>query len=144
MPGVFDATYVRHRLNEVFKLNHGVADSIHQRFEHHDERATEWRQHGPIFVHHTEAGPTLVKFEFEADVGGDREAQEQYIEQRLAEAQATLASMVREGEEYHLVLEERPQVSDGGTSNRVTYVMKGVIVQKEPSVRVNNDMRINP
>ncbi len=132
MPGVFDATYVKHRLNEVFKVNHGVADSIHKRFEHHNERATEWRQHGPLFVHHVEEGPTLVKFDFEADLGGDHDAQLVFIEQKLKEAEAVLASMVRPGEEYHLVLEERPHISTtGGSSNRVTYAMKGVIQKSE-------------
>jgi hypothetical protein len=146
MPGVFDATMVKHKINELFRINHGVADSIHKRFEHHGERDTEWRQHGPIFVHHTEEGPTLVKFEFEADLGGDHEAQERFIAQKLEEAQAALASMVREGEEYHLTLEERPHIStDGGSSHGVTYVMKGIIVQRDPVERSENmDLHIEP
>lgn len=146
MPGVFDATIVKHKINELFRLNHGVADSIHDRFEHHNERATEWRQHGPLFVHHSEEGPTLVKFEFEADLDGDHATQERYIEEKLIEAQATLASMVREGEEYHLSLEERPHISEtGGHSNRVIYVMRGVIVQTDPVERSENmDLHIKP
>lgn len=148
MPGVFDATVIRHKLNDLFRINHGVADSIHRRFEHHGERDTEWRQHGPIFVHHTEEGPTLVKLEFEADLGGDHDTQERFIAQKLEEAQAVLASMVREGEEYHLVLEERPHLSeDGVASNRVTYVMKGIIVQSDPVERSDldvHDLHIKP
>lgn len=146
MPGVFDATIVKDKINEVFRLNHGVADSIHQRFEHHGERDTEWRQHGPIFVHHTEEGPTLVKFEFEADLTGDHASQEKFIQEKLDEAQAVLSSMVREGEEYHLVLEERPHISEtGGDPHRVTYVMKGVVVQSDPVERSENmDLHIKP
>lgn len=129
MAGVFDATFVRHRLNEVFRVNHGTADSIHQRFEHHHERATEWRQHGPIFVHHTDEGPTLVKFEFETEMNADRPGQEQLIESRLNDVKAVLEGLLKPGEEYHLTLEERPQVGDVRT-NRISYFIKGVIVPK--------------
>jgi len=132
MAGVFDATYVRHRLNEVFRLNHGTADSIHQRFEHHNQRATEWRQHGPIFVHHAEEGPTLVKFEFETEIEADRPGQEELVEARLNEVRTVLESMLKPNEEYHLLLEERPQVGDVPT-NRIAYYIKGVIVPKDDS-----------
>jgi hypothetical protein len=129
MAGVFDATFVRHRLNEVFKVNHGVAPSIHERFEHHHERATEWRHHGPIFVHHTPEGPTLVKFEVEVESNLDRAAQEQIVENRLNEVRTVLEQMTKPDEEYHLTLEERPIVGDVPTGRTVFYI-KGVIVAK--------------
>lgn len=130
MAGVFDATFVRHRLNEVFKVNRGVADAIHKRFEHHHERATEWRQHGPIFVHHTPEGPTLVKFEVELESNLDPATQEQIVENRLNEVRAVLELMLKPDEEYHLTLEERPIVGDVPTG-RTAFYIKGVIVAKE-------------
>jgi hypothetical protein len=131
MAGVFDSTFVRHRLNEVFKSNHGTASSLHDRFEHHHERATEWRQHGPIFVHHTDEGPTLVKFEVAVETNMDPAAQEKLIEGKLNEVRTTLESMLKPGEDYHLVMEERPVVGDNIAANKTTsYYIKGVIYQK--------------
>lgn len=129
MAGVFDATIMRHRLNEVFKVNHGVAKSIHDRFEHHHERATEWRQHGPIFVHHTPEGPTLVKFEVELESNLDPAEQERLVESRLNEVRSVLESLKKPGEDYHLTLEERPIVGDVPTG-RTAFYIKGVIVGK--------------
>ena len=129
MAGAFDATIMQTRLNEVFKLNRGVADSIHQRFEHHHERATEWRQHGPIFVHHTPEGPTLVKFEVEIESNLPAEVQEQVVESRLSEVRTVLEQMKKPNEEYHLTLEERPIVGDV-PSGRTAYYIRGVIVPK--------------
>jgi hypothetical protein len=129
MAGVFDATFVKHRVDEVFKVNRGVADSIHKRFEHHHERATEWRQHGPIFVHHTPEGPTLVKFEVELESNLDRASQEKIVEDRLNEVRAVLESLKKPDEEYHLTLEERPIVGDVPTGRTLFYI-KGVIVGK--------------
>lgn len=129
MAGVFDSTFLRHRVNEAFNVNHAVADSIHHRFEHHHERATEWRQHGPIFVHHTDEGPTLVKFELTTDVDAARRDLDQLIDSRLKDVRAVLEGLTKPDEEYHLTVEERPEVGDVPT-NRVTYYIKGIIVPK--------------
>ena len=129
MAGVFDSTFLRHRLNEVFKANHGVADSIHERFEHHHERATEWRQHGPIFVHNTEEGPTLVKFEMNVESDMESAALDALVDSKLNEVRTTLESMLKPAEDYHLTMEERPVVGDV-PSNKTSYFIKGVIYQK--------------
>lgn len=129
MAGVFDSTFLRHRLSEVFKANHGTAGSLHERFEHHHERATEWRQHGPIFVHHTDEGPTLVKFEVSVDSNMEAAALDAFVEGKLKEVRTTLESMLKPGEDYHLTMEERPIVGDV-PSNRTSYYIKGVIFKK--------------
>jgi hypothetical protein len=129
MPGSFDSSIVKNQLNDVYHANRPTASSIHRRFAHEHDRITEWRQHGPIFVHQTEEGPTLVKFEFETEMSAPPAARQEIIDQRMKEVEDTLTSMLKPNEEYHLELEERPHVGDV-PSNHISFYIRGVIVPK--------------
>lgn len=125
-----DAKVVRHKINELFKIGHERHDFVHGLHEQHSLGDAEWKECGPVMVHHVDDKTKLIRFEFDNQFDAVPDGPEKKLEERLAYIQRFLASVVEPGEEYHLTVEERPNVNDPARPNLVTYFIRGVVVPK--------------
>ena len=126
-----DSQIVRDKLTSLFKVGHDKVDIIQKLHAEHEARNSDWKEYGPVLMHHADDGAKLVRFEFNNQFEAKGDNDEQRVEERLRYIESFLASMVGPDEEYHLTFEERPVVGDGETGNIVNYFVRGVIVPKQ-------------
>lgn len=119
-----DAQVVRNRLNELFNIGRGVHDDVTPEFDIHHQ-INDWKEHGPLHIHHASANKKLIRFEFDTKFDSGPEDAEKKLEDRLLYIRRYLATMCDPGEEYHLLVEERPHIDGDGAT---TFVVRGIIV----------------
>ncbi len=125
MPVSLDSQIVRSKFNELFSIGHKPHNDVVPEFDVHHQ-VTDWKEHGPLHIHHAAENKKLIRFEFDTKFDANVDDSQKKLEERLQYIRKFLSTMMDPGEEYHLLVEERPHINDA--DGATTFIVRGVIV----------------
>jgi len=123
MPFLTDATFAKHKIDEAFNIDHGKAESLRDRYHGFHKRAAHHNWHGDDGIQVLPIDDTgrLITVVFTSSLDVEQET----FEEQVRRLKTALASMLAEGEECHLFIDEHPQVDQ--ETRTVSYTAKGFI-----------------
>jgi hypothetical protein len=123
MPFLTDATFAKHKIDEAFEIDHGKSESLRNRYHGYHKRAAHHNWHGGdgIQVLPIDDSGRLISVTFMSSL----DVEQDMFEEQVRRLKTALASMLAEGEECHLFIDEHPQVDT--VARTVSYTAKGFI-----------------
>ncbi|MCE9606248.1 MAG: hypothetical protein K8U03_15235 [Planctomycetia bacterium] len=123
MPFLTDATFVQHRIDEAFNIDHGKAEPLRDRYHGYHKRAAHHNWHGGDGIHVLPIDDTgrLISVVFTSSLDVEAET----FEEQVRRLKTALAAMLSEGEECHLFIDDHPQIDNA--TRTVSYTAKGFI-----------------